>query len=80
LKVLVRMFAAYREMAGISEIEIDMPACSTVKDLVENIGGRYTGLPSKEYMVVAVNYQYAEHDLSLSDGDEVAFIPPVSGG
>jgi molybdopterin converting factor small subunit len=31
-------------------------------------------------MVVAVNYQYADHDHFLNDGDEVAFIPPVSGG
>ena len=80
MTVLVRMFAAYREMAGVSEVEVDLPTDSTVSDLLEYMGGIYIGLPSREYMVVAVNYQYADHGHFLSDGDEVAFIPPVSGG
>ena len=80
MKVLVRMFAAYREMAGVSEMEVDLPTDSTVTDLLDYIGEMYIGLPSREYMVAAVNYQYADHDLVLSDGDEVALIPPVSGG
>ena len=80
MTVLVRMFAAYREMAGVSEVEVDLPTDSTVSDLLEYMGGIYIGLPSREYMVVAVNNQYADHDHFLSHGDEVAFIPPVSGG
>ena len=41
---------------------------------------KFPGLPEAERIVVAVNNEYQEHDFVLSDGDEAALIPPVSGG
>lgn len=60
---------------------MDLPDNTTIGDLIETITKIYpdTFPPSLE-IVTAVNTNYATKDFLLSDGDEVAFIPPVSGG
>ena len=81
LKVVVRLFASYREKAGKAEVELELPQGATVGSLSEEVLRRYptiTGDGSR--LVVAVNQEYADHGHVLSDGDEVALIPPVSGG
>jgi molybdopterin synthase catalytic subunit len=69
----VRLFAGLRERAGWSERELD---AATVADVwpALGLGDEPAGL------LYAVNREYAERDLELRDGDEVALIPPVSGG
>jgi MoaE-MoaD fusion protein len=76
VKVTVRLFAGLRERAGVAERELDLPAGSRAYDAWSElaIGAAPPGL------LLAVNRQYVDHDHVLSDGDEVAFIPPVSGG
>ena len=71
--VRVRLFAGLRERAGWSEREVD---AATVADVwpALGLGDEPAGL------LYAVNREYAERDLELRDGDEVALIPPVSGG
>ena len=69
----VRLFAGLRERAGWSERELD---AATVADVwpALGLGDEPAGL------LYAVNREYAERDLELRDGDEIALIPPVSGG
>jgi molybdopterin converting factor subunit 1 len=76
VKVTVRLFAGLRERAGTAERELDLPEGSRAVDAWNelDLGAEPPGL------LLAVNRGYVEHDHELSEGDEVAFIPPVSGG
>jgi molybdopterin converting factor small subunit len=62
-------------------VELELPEGSTVGDLVAHIVGRFPDISSRpDTLVVAVNQEYQDHAFRLGDGDEVALIPPVSGG
>jgi len=81
LKVTVRLFASYREKAGTSEVEIELPQEATVGFLASLMAKQYPGITQRpDTLVIAVNQEYTDHLHGLSDGDEVALIPPVSGG
>ena len=73
MTVRVRLFAGLRERAGRSEVEIDAASVAEVWPAL-GLGEEPAGL------LYAVNKAYAERDRALADGDEVAVIPPVSGG
>lgn len=74
-------FATYRDLAGAEELEVELPAASTVRDLVRELRAARPGLAAlPEHPAVAVNLEYAPLSTALADGDEVAFIPPVAGG
>jgi MoaD family protein len=75
----VRLFAALREEAGGSEVEA---VASTVGDAVDALCARYGARFARIARAgsVVVNGERAGPDLSLADGDEVAILPPVSGG
>jgi molybdopterin converting factor subunit 1 len=75
------VFAAYRDIAGTDELSVELPAGATALDLVERLrerGGAWERLPARP--AIAVNLEYVPLSTSLRDGDEVALIPPVSGG
>jgi molybdopterin synthase catalytic subunit len=74
--VRVRLFAALRQRAGRDEIELELPEGALVSDALEQMGG----LTGDVKAVLAVNREYAAPDAALSPGDELALIPPVSGG
>lgn len=77
----MRLFAGYREKVGRAEVSIDLPDGATVGYMAEEALRRYPGLlRDPERLVVAVNQEYRDHSHALNDGDEVALIPPVSGG
>ncbi len=80
MRVLVRLFASYREAAGVGSIDLDLPAQATVRDAIAAIVGAYPLLARGPRLVIAVNREYAVDDEALNDGDEVALIPPVAGG
>lgn len=80
MKITLRLFAAYREAAGVGRTVIDAPAGATVGDLARLAVERFPALPDAERIVIAVNGEYQDHAFPLSDGDEAALIPPVSGG
>ncbi len=81
LKVTVKLFASYRERVGEREVALELPAGATVGRLAEEMARRYPQLtPRPAGLVVAVNHEYRDHGHELADGDEVALIPPVSGG
>jgi MoaE-MoaD fusion protein len=76
MRIGVRLFAGLREIAGTRATEIELPRGSTAADVwpALELGAEPPGL------LVAINKSYAERDSVLADGDEVALIPPVSGG
>ena len=81
VEIRTLFFASYRELLGTEELRLDLPCGATVSDLVAALrsrGGAFTVLPSDP--AVAVNRSYADRKALLSDGDEVALIPPVAGG
>ena len=76
MEVTVRLFAMLRERAGKAEVTLELPQGARVEDALERLGGLADGLP----LVMAVNREYAPADKVLDQGDELALIPPVSGG
>jgi molybdopterin synthase catalytic subunit len=81
IQVRARLFAVQRELAGIREVVLSLPQDATVDDAWAAIVAKYPALaPGRAYLRFAVNGQYADSSATLSDGDEIAFIPPVSGG
>jgi MoaE-MoaD fusion protein len=74
--VLVKLFAGLRERAGCSEVELELPDGAVVGDALERMRALTDGVP----VVMAVNQEYAHPAVELHGGDEVALIPPVSGG
>ena len=78
--VTIRLFAGYRERVGESSVGLELSAGATVGEMTRSLVRRYGQLPRAQSLVVAVNQEYQDHDYVLTDGDEVALIPPVSGG
>jgi MoaE-MoaD fusion protein len=76
MRIRVRLFAMLRERAGADELELDLPDGARVADALARMEHIAGGLP----LVMAVNRVYAKGDAPLSAGDELALIPPVSGG
>ena len=76
MQVSVRLFAGLRERAGAEVVELELPAGGRVGDALDQLGHVTDGVP----VVMAVNQEYAEADTELRPGDELALIPPVSGG
>jgi molybdopterin converting factor subunit 1 len=79
--VTTLFFASYRDLAGAETLRVELPPGASVAELVERLrarGGAWLALP--EAPAVAVNLDYAPLSTRLREGDEVAFIPPVSGG
>jgi molybdopterin synthase catalytic subunit len=81
VKVNVHFFALYRERAGRNQIALELGPGATVSHLVGEIRRLFPDLaPPTVDIVVAVNAEYADPALALLDGDDIALIPPVSGG
>jgi len=76
MQVRVRLFAILRERAGRSELELELPDSARVDDALAALGDIAGGLK----VVMAVNREYVSGDTVLHPGDELALIPPVSGG
>jgi molybdopterin converting factor subunit 1 len=81
LKVRVRLFAALREISGQDEVELELDPGTTVNGLWEKLVSRSPKLaPYGKSIHFAVNHDFVNRETTLSPGDEVAFLPPVSGG
>jgi len=81
MRVRVRLFASLREAAGRPEIELDLPTGASAGDAWNALTKHCPPLAAKRANLAAsVNRRYAPFDTRLDDGDEVVFIPPVSGG
>ncbi len=81
MKVRVLYFATCREIFGQREQEIDLREGASVNDLIEALSSQASTFREMERsLMVSVNQAYVARDRALEDGDEVALIPPVSGG
>lgn len=77
----VLLFARLRELAGASSIRVTMPAGATVADLKRVIAQEWPSMSELvERCAVAVNGEYAGQGQTIEARDEIALIPPVSGG
>ncbi|MBI2002609.1 MAG: molybdopterin converting factor subunit 1 [candidate division NC10 bacterium] len=81
MKIRVKLFASVKDIVGRREVVLDLPEGITAAGLLERFAADHPGLrglaPS---LLLAVNREYVEGSRVLAEGDEVAFIPPVSGG
>ena len=81
MTVKVLFFASCRDLVGASEQEITLGDGHTVADLISDIASEHARfVDMAPSLMVSVNQEYVERETELHDGDEIAFIPPVSGG
>jgi len=80
MTVTVRLFASLRERVGHSALDRSLAAGATAGDLLAALRTEFPGLAGTGRIAIAVNSEYTSADHRLSEGDEVALIPPVSGG
>jgi molybdopterin synthase catalytic subunit len=76
VEVTVRLFAVLRERAGTSEVRLDLPDGAKVRDALSALDDVAAGVP----VVMAVNREYADPEMVLAADDELALVPPLSGG
>ena len=81
MRVTIRLFARLRDLAGSGELVRDVDSPATVGSVWSTLVGEMPALGEYERtMSVAVNADYARMSATVHEGDEVAFLPPVSGG
>ena len=81
ITVTVKLFAAYRETVGRNEISIEAPDRARIMWLVDEVVRQHPELEGRlSRAAYAVNRDHVGPERVLADGDEVVFIPPVSGG
>ncbi|MGH8564826.1 MAG: MoaD/ThiS family protein [Gammaproteobacteria bacterium] len=77
MSVEVRYLASLRERFGRGEESVEVAPGATVASLWSRVSG---GAPLPPQVLLAVNHEYASPDTPVRDGDEVAFLPPITGG
>ena len=88
LSVRVRLFASFRELVGASEVEVELNAEDTLRDVLlkvfegacEKIFEDVSAKKLRDYVVVLRNRRYVHIFTKLEDGDEISIFPPASGG
>jgi molybdopterin converting factor subunit 1 len=81
MRVTVRLFARLRDIAGSGELTREAAAGATVADVWRGLVAEFPDMARYDSSISsAVNAEYAKMAAPLSEGDEVAFLPPVSGG
>ena len=81
MHVTIRLFARLRDLAGSGELIRDVPGPATVQTVWRALVAEVPALEDNERsMSVAVNADYSRMSAPVRDGDEIAFLPPVSGG
>jgi molybdopterin converting factor subunit 1 len=81
MQVTVSLFATLRQIAGWKERQVTVSEGTTLGDLMQMLTEQHPELKLTERtLYAAVNQEYAQKDTPLTDGDEVAIFPPVSGG
>ena len=81
MRVRVRFFAGIREVVGRPDLELEVAEGATPEDLWRRLAAEHPALAGRRPSLgAAVNRRYSRFDAALADGDEVVFVPPVSGG
>ncbi len=77
MSIKVRYFASLKERVGHSEIELDLAAPLSARNIWRQLN---PDLALSENLLAAVNMEYIDLDTAVKEGDELAFFPPVTGG
>jgi molybdopterin converting factor subunit 1 len=81
MRVTVRLFARLRDITGVGELTREAPAGASVGTVWSSLVSEFPELSAYERSIsCAVNADYSRFTAAVADGDEVAFLPPVSGG
>ena len=81
MKLNIFLFAAARDLCESTEVEIELPESATVADLKIELAKRFPPLETiLSRSAISVDQQYADDQFSLNESNEIAVIPPVSGG
>ena len=81
MRVTVRLFAQLRDAAGLGAWEADIKTGAVVRDVWRDAAARHPAIaPFEKAISCAVNAHFARMTQPVADGDDVAFLPPVSGG
>jgi molybdopterin synthase sulfur carrier subunit len=80
MTVDILAFGIVKEMFGAGKISMEMPNTQTILELREMLSSKYPELKKLKSFMIAVNSDYATDDVIIKSGDEIAIIPPVSGG
>ena len=80
MRIRVLTFGITRDITGAGTIDLDLPEGATAADVDRHFRDHYPALGRLSSLLMAVNTEYAAPDTLLRENDEVALIPPVSGG
>lgn len=81
MNVVVKLFGSIREATGVKELSVELSEGSTTGDLRALLAASHPSIEEfGERLAVSVNFEVASRNTTLTEGDEVAFLPPVSGG
>ena len=81
MRVTVRLFARLRDIAGAAELARELPPGATIGDVWRQLAREFPDFAGYERSISsAINADYARMDQVIGEGDEIAFLPPVSGG
>ena len=81
MHVTVRLFARLRDIAGAGELRREVPGGATVSTVWSSLMADFPEMsPYETSISCAVNADYSRFTAAVADGDEIAFLPPVSGG
>ena len=81
IQVTVKLFALARDLAGTDQLVLSVPAYSPADAVIDLLALKYPAFQQwRTHLRLAVNCEYVSLNHPLSDADEVAVIPPVSGG
>lgn len=81
MKIKVKFFASYKEAVGRDELDMEIEDETNVSQLLVAVKAKHPAIGDlMEPLIVSVNKEYADFDKVLKEGDEVALLPPVSGG
>jgi molybdopterin converting factor small subunit len=81
MKVQVQFFSGLRDLAGVSELELDVPDGTRGADLLELLYSRTPGLRDwDKSILVAAGLEFVGRDYVLQSGDQISIMPPVQGG
>jgi molybdopterin converting factor subunit 1 len=81
VNVHVRLFARYRELAGTGTIDLDVPSSSTALDVFDRVAERFPEMQAmRGSTLMAIDAEFVRPETKLRDGEELALMPPVSGG
>jgi len=80
MKITIALFGITKEIIEGSSLTYELADGSSVSSLLTSLYGNYPKLQQLKSLLVAVNSEYAESEQVLNENDEIALIPPVSGG